>query len=59
MIFITGVPGWLGTRFLHILIKGFSNQSELVEKYANDSINCLVIDKTQIDLTNEISNRIN
>ena len=59
MIFITGVPGWLGNRFLHFLIKGFSNQSELVEKYANDSIRCLVIDKTHIDLTNDISNRIN
>lgn len=39
-ILLTGVPGWLGSRFLEVLIKGFNNEGPI-----NDwKIRCLVLD---------------
>jgi len=59
MILITGVPGWLGNCFLRILIEGLSDKPELVAKYENNEIRCLVMDKVDIDRLNKISTRIN
>ena len=58
MILITGVPGWLGTRFIRLLINGFPNKEYLTENYKNNDIRCLVINKEQINIISSISENI-
>jgi nucleoside-diphosphate-sugar epimerase len=50
-ILLTGVPGWLGTRFLETLVKGFENGGPL-----NDwRIKCLLAEGANADLINNLA----
>lgn len=50
-VLITGVPGWLGGRFLEILVKGFKNEGPI-----NDwKIRCLVLEGMNISFINNLS----
>jgi nucleoside-diphosphate-sugar epimerase len=50
-VLITGVPGWLGGRFLEILVKGFENEGPL-----NDwKIRCLVLTGQETSFINNLS----
>ena len=59
MILITGTPGWLGNRLLRILVEGFPDKPELLEKYSKTIIRCLCINKRNQQIINQISDRFN
>lgn len=50
-VLITGVPGWLGGRFLEILVKGFKDEGPL-----NDwKVRCLVLSGQETSFINNLS----
>jgi nucleoside-diphosphate-sugar epimerase len=50
-VLITGVPGWLGNRFLEILVKGFNDEGPL-----NDwKIRCLVLEGADMGSINDLN----
>lgn len=52
---VTGVPGWLGTRFVQVLVNGFGGEGPV---QPSRTIRCLVMDHADVKPLNDVSSEI-
>jgi len=58
MILVTGAPGWLGTRFVRVLVNGLPGMPLLTEPYTKRRIRCLVLKGIDTRVLRDISQEI-